>query len=71
MRVNNCRWQNDKEVQLTIEGLNTTCVISREAKCVGVKVTIVGKHYGVSIAGMTKSQGVAKLMNSNKEQVFA
>lgn len=32
------------EVQLTIEGLNATYVISREAECVGVKETIAGVH---------------------------
>jgi hypothetical protein len=33
------------EVQLTIEGLNVTYVISREAKCAGVKVSVGGVHY--------------------------
>ena len=32
------------EVQLTIEGLNATYVIVREAECVGVKETIAGVH---------------------------
>lgn len=65
--------QNGKEIQLTIERLNATYVISRELKCVGVNMTVgyVGEHYGLSIFGMSKTQGMAKLMNCNKEQVGA
>lgn len=32
------------EVPLTIEGVNATNVIIREAECVGVKETIAGVH---------------------------
>lgn len=57
--------QNGKEIQLTIEILNTTFVISREVKYVGVNITVGGEHYGLWIIGMLKTQGMAKLMNSN------
>lgn len=63
--------QNGKEIQLTIEKLNGTYVISREMKCVRVNISVCGEHYGLPISGMSKTQGMAKLMNSNKEQVGA
>ena len=58
-------WQNDEEIQLTIERLNAMYVISREAKYLVVNISVAGKHYGTCIAGMAKTQGMANLMNSN------
>ena len=58
-------WQNGEEIQLTIERLNATYVISREAKSPVVNISVAGKHYGTCIAGMAKTQGMANLMNSN------
>jgi hypothetical protein len=63
--------QNDNEGQLTIEGLNATYIISRQVESVEVKVTVVGVHYGVWIPGVPKPQGMAKLVDGNKKQVFA
>lgn len=57
--------ENGKEIQLTIERLNATYVISREVKGVGVNITVSREHYGFWITGMVKTQGMAKLMNSN------
>lgn len=57
------------EVPLTIEGVNASYVIIREAECVGVKETIAGVHDWVWIVGMMQPQGMAELMNSNKEQI--
>lgn len=57
------------EVQLTIEGLNATYVVIRQAECIGVKETIAGVHDWVWIVGVMQPQGMAKLMNSNKEQI--
>lgn len=57
--------QNENEIQLTIERLNATYIISREAKCAEVNITVGGEHYGLWIMGMAKTQGMAKLMNSN------
>lgn len=58
-------WQNGEEIQLTIERLNAMYVISREAKYLGVNISVAGKHYGTCITGMAKTQGMANLMNSN------
>ena len=65
MRVSIFVKQNGKEIQLTIERLNATYVIRREAKGVGVNVMVSREHYGFWITGMAKTQGMAKLMNSN------
>lgn len=58
-------WQNGEEIQLTAERLNAVYVISREAKYLAVNMSVAGKHYGIRIAGMAKTQGMANLMNSN------
>ena len=65
IRMSIFTWQNGEEIQLTIERLNATYVISREAKYLVVNISVAGKHYGTCIAGMAKTQGMANLMNSN------
>lgn len=56
-------------ILLTINGLNATYIIWREGKFTGADVGIIGEHESTLIIRMGETQGMAKLMSSNKEQV--
>lgn len=56
-------------ILLTINGLNATYVIWREGKFAGADVGIIGEHECPLVIRMGETQGMAKLMSSNEEQV--
>lgn len=58
-----------KEILLTINGLNTTYIIWREGEFTEADVGIIGEHQSPLVIGMGETQGMPKLMSSNKEQV--
>lgn len=56
-------------ILLTINRLNATYIIWRKGKFTGADVGIIGEHESPLIIRMGETQGMAKLMSSNKEQV--
>lgn len=56
-------------ILLTINGLNATYIIWREGKFTGADVGIIGEHECPLVIRMGETQGMAKLMSSNEEQV--
>lgn len=56
-------------ILLTINGLNATYIIWREGKVAGADVGVIGEHQSPLVTRMGETQGMAKLMSSNEEQV--
>lgn len=56
-------------ILLTVNGLNATYIIWREGKFTGADVGIIGEHQSPLVIRMGETQGMAKLMSSNEEQV--